>query len=98
MFKLNNKAIKHGWKHEEHAIKTYEQCMKLHHINFEAKRCGQIRSHKIRLLRHRLKQNNLKALMDVQSEENLEEVRQKFRRFEHQIKRFPSLRRATKTS
>ena len=30
--------------------------------------------------------------MDVQLEENLEEVRQKFRRFEHQIKRFPSLR------
>ena len=36
--------------------------------------------------------------MDVQLEENFEEVRQKFRRFEHQIKRFPSLRRATETS
>ena len=25
LFKLNNKAIKHGWKHVEHSIKTYEQ-------------------------------------------------------------------------
>ena len=40
LFKLNNKAIKHGCKYEEHAIKTYEQYMKLHHINFEVKRCG----------------------------------------------------------
>lgn len=53
--------------------------MKLHHINFEVKRCGQIRSHRIQLLRHRLKQNNFNALMDVQLEENLWEVRQKFR-------------------
>ena len=45
--------------------------MKLHHINFEVKRCEQIRSHRIQLLRHRLKQNNFNALMDVQLEENL---------------------------
>ena len=25
LFKLNNKAIKHGWKRVEHSIKTYEQ-------------------------------------------------------------------------
>lgn len=36
--------------------------------------------------------------MDIQLEENLEEVRQKFRRLEHQIRRFPTLRRATETS
>lgn len=36
--------------------------------------------------------------MDIQLEDNLEEVRQKFRRLEHQIRRFPTLRRATETS
>ena len=40
LFKLNNKAINHGCKYEEHAIKTYEQYMALHHLNFEMKRCG----------------------------------------------------------
>ena len=35
LFKLNNKAINHGCKYEEHAIKTYEQYMALHHLNFE---------------------------------------------------------------
>lgn len=36
-------------EHEEHAIKRYEQYIKLHHIM----KCGQIRSDEMRLLRLR---------------------------------------------
>lgn len=40
LYKLNNKAIKHGCKYEESAIKAYEQHMKSQHVNFKIERCG----------------------------------------------------------
>ena len=40
LFKLNTKAIKHGIKYEDYAIKAYEQCMRSTHVNFKLERCG----------------------------------------------------------
>ncbi|XP_048586934.1 uncharacterized protein LOC116607025 isoform X1 [Nematostella vectensis] len=40
LFKINNKATKHGCKYEEQAIKSYEHHMKSLHTNFQIKRCG----------------------------------------------------------
>lgn len=38
--KVNTKAVLHGCKHEEHAIKAYEEKMKATHTNFKIVRCG----------------------------------------------------------
>lgn len=40
LYKLNTKAIKHGCKYEEFAIKAYEAKMKSTHKNFLLSRCG----------------------------------------------------------
>jgi hypothetical protein len=40
LHKVNTKAVKHGRKHEEHAIVTYENEMEKNHVNFEVTRCG----------------------------------------------------------
>ena len=40
LYKVNSKAIKHGCKYEEYAIKAYETHMKKSHINFQLTRCG----------------------------------------------------------
>jgi len=40
LYKVNTKAVKHGCKHEEDAIVTYENEMKKYHINFVLTRCG----------------------------------------------------------
>ena len=39
-YKVNSKAIKHGCKYEEYAIKAYETQMKHSHVNFQLTRCG----------------------------------------------------------
>jgi len=40
LYKVNTKAVKHGCKHEEDAIVTYENEMKKYHVNFVLTRCG----------------------------------------------------------
>ena len=40
LFKVNTKAIKHGCKYEDYAIRAYEAHMKKTHINFLLTRCG----------------------------------------------------------
>ena len=40
LFKLNTKAIQHGIKYEDYAIKAYEQCMRSTHVNFKLEICG----------------------------------------------------------
>ena len=40
LYKVNSKAIKHGCKYEEYAIKAYETHMKKSHVNFQVSRCG----------------------------------------------------------
>jgi len=40
LYKVNTKAIKHGCKYEDYAIRTYEAHMKNTHINFQLTRCG----------------------------------------------------------
>ena len=40
LYKLNTKAIKHGCRYEEFAIKAYEANMKSIHKNFSLTRCG----------------------------------------------------------
>lgn len=40
LFKIDNKATKHGCNYEEQAIRTYEHRMKSLHTNFQIKRCG----------------------------------------------------------
>jgi len=40
--KLNTKAVRHGCKHEQDAINTYENAMKKEHVNFKVVKCGLI--------------------------------------------------------
>ena len=40
LYKVNSKAIKHGCKYEEYAIKAYKTHMKKSHVNFQVSRCG----------------------------------------------------------
>ena len=40
IFKFSTAATEHGCKHESLAIKTYEDIMKLKHINFRVEQCG----------------------------------------------------------
>ena len=40
LYKVNSKAIKHGCKYEEYAIKAYESRMKQSHVNFRVTKCG----------------------------------------------------------
>lgn len=42
LFKVNTKAVRHGCKYEEDAIKGYEVEIKKRHVNFKLKRCGVI--------------------------------------------------------
>ena len=40
LYKLNTTAVKHGCKHEDAAIHSYETVMKKSHKNFQVKKCG----------------------------------------------------------
>ena len=40
VFKVNTKATRHGCKHEDDAIRAYENEMKKTHCNFTLTRCG----------------------------------------------------------
>ena len=40
LYKINNKAMRHGCKHEGAAITAYETVMKKSHVNFQVKKCG----------------------------------------------------------
>ena len=40
LYKVNSKAIGHGCKYEEYAIKAYKTHMEKRHVNFQVSRCG----------------------------------------------------------
>ncbi|XP_068673794.1 uncharacterized protein [Montipora foliosa] len=40
LYKVNSKAIRHGCKYEEYAIKAYKTHMEKRHVNFQVLRCG----------------------------------------------------------
>ena len=40
LYKINTKAMRHGCKHEDAAIKAYETVMKKSHVNFQVQKCG----------------------------------------------------------
>ena len=40
LYKKNTKAMRHGCKHEDAAIKAYETVMKKSHVNFQVQKCG----------------------------------------------------------
>ena len=40
LYKVNSKAVKHGYKYEEYAVKAYKTQMKKSHVNFQVTRCG----------------------------------------------------------
>ena len=39
LFKVNTKAIKHGCKYEDIAIKAYAEMMSTKHVNFKVEKC-----------------------------------------------------------
>ena len=47
LFKVNTKAIKHGCKYEDIAIKAYAEMMSTKHVNFKVEKCGLLSTHSI---------------------------------------------------